>query len=163
MSLTLSDSQQGVSFLVAVVQSQSHIWLFVAPWTAYSTPGFCPSLSPKVCSNSCPLSWWEPLVISSSVAHFSTCPQTFPESGSFPTRSAFHIRWPKYCSLNFSISPSNEYSGLISFRIHWFYLLPVQWTLKSLVWHHSLKASILQHSAFFMIQLSCLYVTTRKP
>ena len=87
---------------------------------------------------------------------------TFPSIRVFPNRSAFHIRWPKYCSLSFSISPSNEYSGLISFRTDWFDLLPVQWTLKSLIQHHSLKASVLWCSAFFMIQLSCLYVTTDK-
>ena len=76
--------------------------------------------------------------------------------------SVLHIRWPKYWSYNFSISPSNEYSGLISFRIDWFDLLAVQGTLKSLLQHHSSKASILQHSAFFMVQLSHLYMTTGK-
>ena len=89
-------------------------------------------------------------------------PSTFPSIRVFPKRSAFHTRWPKYCSLSFSISPSNEYSGLISFRIDCFDLLPVQWTLKSLIWHHSFKASVLQCSAFFMVQLSCLYMTTGK-
>ena len=76
----------------------------------------------------------------------------FPSIRVFSKESAFHIRWPKYQS--FSISPSNEYSGLISFRIDWFDLLVVQGTLKSLLQHHSSKASILQHSAFFMVQLS---------
>ena len=83
------------------------------------------------------------------------CPSLFNES-------ALHIRWPKYWSFSFSISPSNEYSGLISFRIDWFDLLAVQGTLKSLLQHHSSKASILQHSAFVMIQLSHLYMTTGK-
>ena len=73
-----------------------------------------------------------------------------------------HIRWPKYWSFSFSISPSNEYSGLISFRVDWFDLLPVQGTLKSLLQHHSLKAAILQHSAFFMVQISHPYMTTGK-
>ena len=73
---------------------------------------------------------------------------------------AFHIRWPKYWSFSFSISPSNEYSGLISFRIHWLDLLAVQGTLKSLLQHHNSKASILWHSAFFMVQFSQLYLTT---
>ena len=73
-----------------------------------------------------------------------------------------HIRWPKYWSFSFRISPSNEYSGLISFRIDWFDLLAVQGALKSLLQHHSSKTSILQHSAFFMVQLSCLYMTTGK-
>ena len=76
--------------------------------------------------------------------------------------SALHIRWPKCWSFSFSISPSNEYSGLISFRIDWFDLLAVQVALKSLLQHHSLTASILQGSAFFMIQLSHLYMTARK-
>ena len=72
------------------------------------------------------------------------------------------IRWPKYWSFSFSISPSNEYSGLISFRIEWFDLLGVQWTLKSLIQHHNLKASILWRSAFFMVQLPHPYMTTGK-
>ena len=70
--------------------------------------------------------------------------------------------WPKYWSFSFSISVSNEYSGLISFRMDWFYLLAVQGTLKNLLLHHSSKASVLQHSAFFMVELSHLYVTTGK-
>ena len=78
------------------------------------------------------------------------------------SQSVLHIRWPKYWSFSCSISPSNEYSGLISFRIDWFNLLVVQETLKSLLQHHSSKASILQHSAFVMIQLSHLYMTTGK-
>ena len=80
----------------------------------------------------------------------------------FSSESALHIRWPKYWSFNFSISPSIEYSWLISFRIDWFHILAVQWTLMSLFQHHSLKTSILQHSAFFMVQLSHPYVTTGK-
>ena len=84
----------------------------------------------------------------------------FPSIRVFSKESAFHIRWPKYQS--FSISPSNEYSGLISFRIDWFDLLVVQGILKSLLQHHSSKASILQHSAFVMVQFSHLYMTTGK-
>ena len=80
----------------------------------------------------------------------------------FSSESALHIRWPKACSFSFSISPSNEYSGLISFRIDWFDFLAVQGTLKSLLKHHSLKALILQCSAFFMVQLSYPYMTIRK-
>ena len=76
--------------------------------------------------------------------------------------SVFHIRWPKYWSFSFSISTSNEYSGLISFRINWFYLFVVQWTLKSLLQYHSSKASILGSSAFFMVQLSYPCMTTGK-
>ena len=80
----------------------------------------------------------------------------------FSNESALCITWPKYWSFRFSISPSNEYSALISFRIDWFYLLAVQGTLKSLLQHHSSKASIFQHSAFFMVQLSHPYMTTGK-
>ena len=90
----------------------------------------CPSLSSRVCSSSCPLSQWYHPTISSSVALFSSCLQSFPASGSFPI-SQLHIRWPKYWSFSFSISPSNEYSRLTSFRIDWFYFLAVQGTLKS--------------------------------
>ena len=87
-------------------------------------------------------------------------PSIFPSIRVFSNESALHIRWPKYWS--FSISPSNEYSGLISFRVDWFDLLAVQGTLKNLLQHHNLKASIPQHSAFFMVQLSHLYMTTGK-
>ena len=86
----------------------------------------------------------------------------FPSIRVFSSELAFHIRWPKYWSFNFNISPSNKYSGLISFRIDWFDLLAVQETLKCLLQHHSLKASILQHSAFFMVQHSHPYMTTGK-
>ena len=85
----------------------------------------------------------------------------FPSFRVFSNESALRIRWPKYYS--FTISPSNEHSGLISFRMDWFDLLAVQGTLKSLLQHHYLKASILQHSALFMVQLSYPYVTTGKP
>ncbi|XDA85283.1 hypothetical protein R6Z07M_015044 [Ovis aries] len=86
----------------------------------------------------------------------------FPSIRVFPNEAALHIRWPEYWSLSFNISPSNEYSGLISFRIDWFDLVAVQETLKSLLQHHSSKASILWCSAFFTVQLSHLYMTTRK-
>ena len=87
-------------------------------------------------------------------------PSIFPSIRVFPNESALHIRWPKYWSFSFSISPSNEYSGLISFRMDWLDLLAVQGTLKSLLQHHSSKPSILQHSAFFTVQH--LYMTTGK-
>ena len=80
----------------------------------------------------------------------------------FSNESALRVRWPKYWSFSFSVSPSNEYSGLVSFRIDWFDLLVVQGTLKSLLQHHTSKASILQHSAFLMVQLSHPYMTTGK-
>ena len=119
----------------------------------------CPSLSPKTCSNSCPLS--HP-TISPSVIPFSPCLQSVPASGSFLMSRLFTFRWPKYCSFSFRISPSNDYSGLISFRIDWFDLFAVQGTLKSLLQHHSPKASILPCSAFFLVQLSHPYLTTGK-
>ena len=89
-------------------------------------------------------------------------PSIFPSIWVFSNESALHIRWPKDWSFSFSISPSNEYSGLISFRMDWMDLLAVQGTLKSLLQHHSSKASILQCSAFFIVQLSHPYVTTGK-
>ena len=89
-------------------------------------------------------------------------PSIFPSIKVFSKESVLHIRWPKYWSFSFSISPSNEYSGLISFRIDWLDLLPVQGTLKSLSQHHISKASILQHLAFFIVQLSHPYMTTGK-
>ena len=118
----------------------------------------CPSPTPGTYSDSCLSSQWCHPNISSSFIPFS-CLQSFPASGSF-LMSQFFIRWSKYCS--FSISPFNEYSGLISFGIDWFELFAVQGILKSLLQHHSSKASILQHSAFFTVQLSHPYQTTGK-
>ena len=89
-------------------------------------------------------------------------PSIFPSIRVFSNESALHIRWPKYWSFSFNISPSNEHPGLISFRMDWLHLLEVQGTLKSLLQHHSSKASILQHSAFFIVQLSHPYMTTGK-
>ena len=100
--------------------------------------------------------------------HFILChpllllPSIFPTIRDFSIQSALHVRWPKYCSLSFSISSSNEYAGLISFWVDWFGFLAVQGTLKSLLQHRSLKASVLQCSAFFMVQLSHSYMTTGK-
>ena len=89
-------------------------------------------------------------------------PSIFPSIRVFPNESALHIRWPKYWSFSFSISSSNEHPGVISFRMDWLDLLAVQGTLKSLLLHHNSKASVLQYSVFFMVQLSHLYMTTRK-
>ena len=90
-------------------------------------------------------------------------PSIFPSIRVFSNESALHIRWPKYGSFSLSINPSNEHPGLISFRMDWLDLLAVQGTLKSLLHHHSSKASILWHSAFFTVQLSHPYITTGKP
>ena len=93
---------------------------------------------------------------------FSFCLQSFPASGFFSNELALYIRWPKYWNFSFSKNPSNEYAGLSSFRIDWFDLLAVQGTLKNLLQHHNSKSSILWPSAFFMVQLSHLYMTTGK-
>ena len=117
----------------------------------------CPSPTPRVYPNSCPLSRWCHPTIPSSVVPPLLLPSIFPSI----KESALHIRWPKYWSFSFSISPSNEYSELISFRMDWFDLA-VQGTLKSLLQHHSSKALVLQCSTFFMVQLSHPYVTAIK-
>ena len=109
----------------------------------------CSSPTPGVYSNSCPLSQWCHPTTSSSVIPFS-CLQSFPALGSFQMSQCFCIRWPKYWNFSFSISLSNEYSGLISFRMDSLDLLEVQGTLKSLLQHHSSKTSILWCSAFFI-------------
>ena len=121
----------------------------------------CPSPTPRAYSNSCPLSRWCHPAISSSVVPFSSRLQSFPASGSFPMNKLF-TSGGQSISVSVSISPSNEYSGLISFRMDWLDLLAVQGTLKSLLQHHSPKASILQCSAFFRVQLSHPYMTTGK-
>ena len=121
----------------------------------------CLSLSPRVCSNSCPLSWWCHPTISFSVAPFFFCPQSFPASGSFPVGQLF-ISVAKYWSFSISISPSNEYSALIYFSIDWFDLLALQGALKCLLQHHNLKASNHWCSVFLMVQLSQLYMNTGK-
>ena len=119
----------------------------------------CPSPTPGACSGSCPLNQWCHPIISFSVI-LLLLPSIFPSIRAFSNESALRIRWPKYWSFN--ISPSNEYSGLIFFRIAWFDLPEVQGTLKNLLQHHSSKATILWHSAFFIVQLSHPYMTTGK-
>ena len=120
----------------------------------------CPSPIPGVYSNSCPLSQW-------CHSHLILCrpllllPPIPPSIRVFSNASALQTRWPKYWSFSFSISPSNEYSGLISFRMDWLDLLAVQGTLKSLLQHHSSKSSILWRSAFFIVQLLHPYVDVR--
>ena len=122
--------------------SVSRVRFFGTPWTEHTSLP-CLSPFPRVCSISCPLTQWCHPTISSSVALFSSCPQSFLASGSFPmSQSALCIRQPKYWSFSFSISPSNEYSELVSFRIDWFDLLAVQGTLKSLLQQHSSMLSI---------------------
>ena len=139
----------------------SHVRLFETPWTTahQASPSSTNPWSPPK-----PMSI--ELVMPSN--HLFLCrpllllPSIFPSIRVFTNESALCIRWPKYWGFSFNISPSNEYSGLISFRMDWLDLLAVQGTLKSLLQHHSSKASILQHSAFFIVQLSSSYMTTRK-
>ena len=121
----------------------------------------CPSPTPGVYPNSCPLSWWCHPGISSSVVPFSSCLQSLPSSESSPM-SYLGMRWPKYWSFSFSIIPSKEIPGLFSFRMDWLDLLAVQETLKSLLQHHTSNAPILRCSVFFTVQLSHPYMTTEK-
>jgi len=119
------------------------------------------SFSPRACSNSCPLSQWCYLTISSN-APPSPLYLKFPSIRDFSSESALRIRCLKYRRFSISISPSNEHSGLISFKIDWLHLLAAQGTPNSLLQHHNSKASILQCSTFFMVQLSHPYMTTKK-
>ena len=142
------------------VQLLSRVQLFVTPWTAACQA----SLSITNSWSLLKLMSIESVMPSNHLilCHPLLLPSIFPRIRVFSSESVLHIRWPKYWSFSFSISPSNEYSGLISFRMDWVDLLAVQGTLKSLLQHHSSKASILWHSAFFIVQLSHPYMTTRK-
>ena len=121
----------------------------------------CLSPTPGAYSNSYPSpQWCHPTI---SCHPLLLPPSIFPSIRVFSHESALHIRWPKYWSFSFNVSPSNEHPGLISFRMDWLDLLAVQGTLKSLLPHHSSKASILRCSAFFIVQLSHPYMTTGKP
>ena len=143
------------------VQSLSHVQLFAIPWTAA-----CQASMSITNSRSSPKLMSITSVMPSS--HLILCrpllllPSIFPSIRVFSNESALRIRCPKYWSFSFNISPSNEHLGLISFRMDWLDLLAVQGTLKSLLQHHSSKASILRHSAFFIVQLSHPYMTTGK-
>ena len=121
-----------------------------------------PSPTPGVYPNSYPLSQWCHQTISPSIVPLLLLLSIFPSIRVFSNESTHLMRWPKYWSFSFSISPSNEHPGLISFRMDWLDLLAVQGNLKSLLQHHSSKASILRHSAFFTVQLSHPYMTTGK-
>ena len=144
-----------------VLRHFSRVQLFVTPWTA-------------ACQASLPLTISQSLLKLMSIEsvmpsnHLILChpllflSSIFPSIRVFSSESVVHIRWPKYWSFSFNISLSNEYPGLISFRMDWLDLLAVQGTLKSLLQHHSSEASILQHSAFFIVQLSYPYMTTGK-
>ena len=143
------------------VQSLSHVWLFVTPWTTvhHASLSITNSRSPP-----------KPMSIESVMPsnHLILChpllllPSIFPRIRVFSNESALPIRWPKHWSFSFNISPTNEHPGLISFRMDWLDLLSVHGTPKSLLQHHNSKASILWCSAFFIVQLSHSYMTTRK-
>ena len=146
---------------ISSIQSLSHVWLFVIPWTAAHQAFLSITKS------------WSLLKLMSIESvmpsnHLILCctllllPSIFPSIGVFSSESVLHIRCPKYWSFSFSISPPNEYWGLISSRMDWLDLPPVQGTLKSLLQHHTSKASVLQRSAFFIVQLSHPYMTTGK-
>ena len=150
-----------LSWKFSSVQSLSHVWLFVTPWTAARQA----SLSITNSRSLLKLMSIELLMPSNYLILCRTLlllPLIFLSIRVFSNESVLPIRWPKYCGFSFNISPSSEYSGLISFRMDWLDLLAVQGTLKSLLQHHSSKASILQHSAFFIVQLSHPYMTTGK-
>ena len=119
----------------------------------------CPSPTPGVHPNPCPVMPSSHLIFCRPLLLLPPIP---PSIRVFSNKSTLHVRWPKYWSFSFSISPTNEHPGLISFRMDWLDLLAVQGTLKSLLQHHSSKASMLQHSAFFIVQLSHSYMTTGK-
>ena len=159
---SLTSSRKDLNILIfSSVQSLSRVQLFATPWTIAHQA----SLSITNSWNLVKLMSIESVVPSN---HFILCPPLFLPPSIFPSirvfsnQSVLRIRWPKYWSFSFSVSPSNEYSELISFRMDWLDLLAVQGTLKSLLQHHSSKASILQCSAFFMVQLSHPYMTTGK-
>ena len=146
--------------LGSVVHSLKCTQLFVTPWTAARQASLSFTISrslPRLTSFESVMAFNHPVL-----CHPLLLPSVFPSIRVFYNESVLHIRWPKYWNFSFSICPPNEYSGFISFRIDWFDLLAVQGTLKSLLQHHSSKASILWCSAFFMVQLSHLYMTTRK-
>ena len=147
---------------ISSVQLLSHVQLFATPWTAACQA----SLSIIISRCLLKLMSTELVMLSN---HLILCypllllPSIFPTIRVFSNESALPIRWPKYWSFSFNTSPSNEYSGLISFRMDWLDLLAVQGTLKSLLQHDSSKVSIVQHSSFFIVQLSHPYMTLEKP
>ena len=151
----------GCNKALSSVQLLSYVQLFVTPMDC-SRPDF------PVITNSQNLLKLMSIALVMPSNHISLChplllpPSIFASIRVFSNESALHVRWPKYCSFSFSISPSNEHPGLISFRMDWLDLLAVQGTLKSLLQHHSSKASILWCSAFFTVQLSHPYMTTGK-
>ena len=154
------DSYASKNPVVSSVQSLSCVQLFVTPWTEAH------QASLPITNSRSLLKFMSIESVMPSNCLILCCPllllSIFPSIGRSSNESILRIRWPKYWSFSFSISPSSEHSGLTSFRMDWFGLLAVQRTPKSLLQHHNSKASILWHSALFMVQLSHSYVTTRK-
>ena len=149
---TWKDAQHHLLFIV--VQLLGPVQLFETPWTAACQASLSITNSQSLL---------KPMSIESVMpSTYLLLPLIFPSIRVFSSESALHIRWPKYWSFSFNISPSNEHPRLISFRMDWLDLLAVQGTLKSFLQHHSSKASILQCSAFFILQLSHPYMTTGK-
>ena len=150
-----------ITFQFSSVQFSSVMSDSLRPHKMQNSRLSCPSPTPEAYSDSCPSSQW-------CINHLILChplllpPSIFPSIRVFPSESVLCIRWPKYWSFGFSISPSSKYSELISFRTYWFDLLAVQGTLQGLLQHHSSKASVLRCSAFFIVQLSHPYTTTGK-
>ena len=157
----VSEPVATISVQFSSVQSRSHVQLFVTSWIAAHQA----SLS---ITNSWSLLKLMSLELVVPSDHLILCcpllllPSIFPSIRVFSNELVCHVRWPKYWSFSFKIRPSNEHSGLISFRMDWLDLLPVQGTLKSLLQHHSSKASVLWHSALFIVQLSHPYMATWK-
>ena len=144
----------------AVVQSLGCVWFFATPWTTAHQASLFFTISRSLLMSiesvmpSSHLIFCHPLLL---------LPSIFPSIRVFSNESALRIRWPKYWSFSFNVSPANEHPGLISFRMDWLDLFAVQVTLKSLLQHYSLKASVFQHSAFSMVQLLHSYMTPGKP
>ena len=160
-SLSIGLMMSVFQWLLSSVQSLSRVWLFATPWITACQA----SLSITNSWSSLKLMSVESVIPSSHLILYRPLlllPPIPPSIRVFPNESTLRMRWPKHWSFSFSISPSNEYSGLISFRVDWMDLLAVQGTLKSLLQHHSSKASILCHSAFFIVQFSHPYMTTGK-
>ena len=168
MCILLFKIQKFPNYVINMQIQSAHHWVMsdsLWPHGLQHTRPPCPSATPRVYPNSCSLSQWCHPTISSSLVAFSSRLQSFPASGSFPMSQLFTLGGQSIgVSASTSVlQKSNEYSGLISFRMDWLDLFGVQGTLKSLLQHHSTKASILQHPAFFIVQLSHPYMTTGKP
>ena len=160
-NFAMERTDKTISVQFSSVQLFSHVWLFATPWTAACQASLSITnsrSSPK------PMSIESVMPSNHLILHrpLLLLPSIFPNIRVFSNESALHIRWPRYWSFSLNISPSNEHPGLISFRMDWLHLLAVQGTLKSLLQHHSLKASILLCSAFFIVQFSHPNMTTRK-